>query len=179
MPEITPAMQERLIKGMAYIEKTKVETPDGLATLMTQSRDAFMAEVNGLSEAQMSWSPGEKQWSVKEVCLHVSNAIGLCDTLIQALTQGIELEEAKDIKMGVLDPDPGSLDTIRANVLKAFDKAIQGADGLRGAPNMTAKSPHPLFGPLDCRQWSAFNILHANVHVGQVRRVKGTAGFPA
>ncbi|MDP7638107.1 MAG: hypothetical protein QGG73_00080 [Candidatus Hydrogenedentes bacterium] len=49
---------------------------------------------------------------------------------------------------------------------------------LSGGANTDVTYYHPFFGEFDCTQWAAFNILHADIHVQQMQRVKRSEGFP-
>ena len=173
----TPEMAARLAQGREWIDKTHGESAENLKSRMRHAADKFLNELEGLSEPQSAWSPGEGQWSVRQVCLHVANSVRDCGGMISCLARGDKLESI-DIRLGILDPDPGNLNTILDSVEAAFNGACKASDCLENSPELENRFTHPYFGNLNCREWMAFNIMHTNVHVRQVQRIKNTLGYP-
>lgn len=170
---------ERIARATKWMEEQYDKPAGELSAMMTGCRDRFIAELDGLTDPQVVFSPGESEWSVKEVCLHVSNALTATAGGIAALARGTTIPGKGQDDIGVMDADPGNSDDIRTNVEGAFEKAIKAVGILEHDCDMDATYTHPFFGPLNCRQMAVFNILHMNVHVAQLKRIKGTEGFPA
>lgn len=179
MTEPQTDKRERLARMRGRLETLLDKTPEEVRELIASCLDQFLHELDGLTETQVAFSPGESEWSVKEVCLHVSNATTATAGAIGVLAQGTTIPPmGKDI-MGKLDSDPGGFDEIRANVERGFEKSVKALGLLEGDFDADATFTHPIFGALNCREMAVFNIMHMNVHVAQLKRIKGTDGFPA
>ena len=176
----TAKMEERVAQGLAYIQKLEACPNDELVERMRGTKDKFLAEIDGLSEMQIAFSPGEGQWCVNQVCLHMQDALALVADAICDLAKGNEFPDTTGEEvMGQLADDPGDF-ALTAKALSAtLDKTIAVIMDLPAEPNATLQAPHPLFGMLNYREWIAFNIMHAVVHIRQIQRIKGSPGFPA
>jgi hypothetical protein len=52
---------------------------------------------------------------------------------------------------------------------------------VRGWPastDLAATFEHPLFGPLNCKGWVAFQRVHDADHIGQLEQIKAAEGYP-
>ena len=56
---------------------------------------------------------------------------------------------------------------------------LQSERATEKAVDFETTAPHPFFGPLNCKGWILFNVMHANVHVRQMQRIKNSEGYPA
>lgn len=179
MPEFTEKQKERIALATAVIDEAEKESPETLTERLDEKRADFLAELDGIDETQAAYSPGESQWSIGEVCRHMANAVRATGMGIRALAQGLAPTEKEPVEMGVLDPDPGNFEAVRQSVEEAFDSCVDAMQALKGDPNSEACILHPYFGDLNCQRLAAFNLLHINVHVAQLQRIKSTDGFPA
>ncbi len=179
MPELTEKQRERIALAAAVIEETENASADEIASLLSGACANFLGELDALSESQAAFSSGEGEWSVSEVCRHMANATRLTAGGIQMLAQGASVGDGKPAKMGVLDPDPGSFEAVRKSVEETFDAYAQAVRALEGEPSLEETLLHPLFGELNCRKLASFGILHINIHVAQLQRIKSAENFPA
>ncbi len=179
MPELTEKQRERIAAAAAVIEETENASADEIGKLLSLACANFLAELDALSEPQAAFSPGEGEWSVSEVCRHMANATRLTAGGIQMLAQGVAVGDGKPAKMGVLDPDPGSFEAVRKSVEETFDACVQAVHALEGEPSLKETLLHPFFGELNCRKLASFSILHINVHVAQLQRIKSAESFPS
>lgn len=163
--------EERLQKARGWIDQHTNDAPAELAAMMRATGDEFLHEVSELSEAELAYSPGEGQWCVREVCLHVIDAIGKVGGLVPVLASGT-VPDLPKAKPGVLAKDPGDFEQILAALRATFETAANAARSLERSPDTTAMYEHPFFGPLHSRQWMAFNVLHTKAHINQVKRIK-------
>lgn len=179
MTQVSAERQERIAQASAWIAKTKDEPAADLLSRTRHMRQKFLAELDGLSEAQRTFSPGEGQWCVEEVCRHMSNALRAVSRAIESLAAGRKLPDIGPEGLGILDPHPGSFDAVRRGVEEGFDASEKAAERLASDADLSVTLKHPVFGPLNCREWLAFNLMHVNVHVNQIRRIKGSPGYPS
>ena len=179
MPEPTEKQRERIALAAAVIEETEKASADEIGKLLSAACTNFLAELDALSDSQAAFSYAEVEWSVSEVCRHLANATRLTAGGIQMLAQGAAVGDGKPAQMGVLDPDPGSFDAVRKSVEEAFDAYAQAVRALEGEPSLKETLLHPLFGELNCRKLASFGILHINIHLAQLLRIKSAENFPA
>ena len=179
MTEVSEKQKKRLAIATTWIKSTADKSDDKILEKAHQARDAFLAELDGLSDAQLDFSPGEGEWSVREVCRHVAQAVPQVNKAVGLLAGGTPLPDVDPGVISQMIDDPGEFEALKNEVAAALEACTDSVSVLAGDPDLSLRSAHPFFGPLNCREWVAFNIMHANVHVRQVQRVKGSPGYPA
>jgi hypothetical protein len=165
---------------------------------LAETREKFLASINGLSEAQWSFKPAPDRWSVSEVSEHVTKAEEMFQGIVHkmmaspadpAKAQEATLKEANIVKM-VPDrstkfqaPDPlkptGRWAT-QAALVEDFEKMRKqnaeylaaNYDGLR--QRLEAGPP----GSMDGVQWMVFMAAHLKRHTAQIEEVKADPAFP-
>jgi uncharacterized damage-inducible protein DinB len=174
-----------------------------LVDAMATHREALLASVSGLDQAQLNYRPGDDQWSIADILNHLA----LADEANLKLT----LRAAKKAGSGILPPD-NSPDESKLHSLDAFssaakqkaqapefvvprehlpaDESIAKLTSSRAqlvdtipsivGHDLTAISyPHPLLGPLDFYQWLLIAGLHEARHRKQIDRIKADPSFPS
>ena len=48
--------------------------------------------------------------------------------------------------------------------------------GMPAEPNLEEKAPHPFFGPLNCKEWAAFQRVHDEDHVQHAQKILAAVG---
>ena len=162
-------------------------------------RADVLKEVEGLSQAQADWKPGERDWSVGEIVHHLTIAEIATGKLTTKLTREAEAG-------GTLKPFPADLREYRPLVAEsaAGAEAPQVVWPERGKPiatlvgdmkatrersrqsieKLAGIDPRPLvfkhfrLGDLDLSQWWQLQAQHDGIHLRQIRDVKAQPGFP-
>lgn len=176
---ISPEMEQRLEKARRFMAELETKPTADIVAAFEKTKADFMAELAGLTPAQIEFKPAPDRWSIREVALHVSNSMRNIGFMVRMLGAGELKMDPKDAKPGVLDPDPGDFDQIRSMVEDGYDVSLETARGMDEAARPDDTFPHPWFGDFNMRQWCVFNVLHGNVHVNQVRKNKAAEGYPA
>jgi hypothetical protein len=70
------------------------------------------------------------------------------------------------------------LDVLRLRLARFFEKTVELIGALRSSENPGATFPHPVFGPLNAKEWLAFHQGHAMDHIQQIERIKADGGYP-
>jgi len=176
--------------------------PEPVVTLwrdLEAVRADVLKEVEGLSQAQADWKPGDADWSVGEIVHHLTIAEIATGKLTTKLTR--EADAA-----GALKPFPADLRELRP--LSAEPAASADAPAVvwpeRGKPigalivdmkgkrersrqsieKLASIDPRPLvfkhfrLGDLDLAQWWRLQAQHDAIHLRQIRDVKTSPGFP-
>lgn len=172
---------------------------DTLAKHLDQTRQAFLASISGVSEAQWKYKAGPERWSIAEVAEHIAISE---TTLLQLVTDRVLKSPAvprdpnavsdATLLEGLLDrtskfqaPEmlkPTSRWATRDALAKDFAAAREKTtayvktttDDLRGHG-----APHPVFKMLDGYQWIMLLSGHAARHTAQIEEVKTSPGYPA
>ena len=172
---------------------------DALWRTLEAVRAEVLSEVEGLSQVQADWRPGERDWSVGEIVHHLTIAEIATGKLTTKLTREADAS-------GSLRPFPADLQEFRPLVADsaAAAEAPQVVWPERGKPIATLLSdmkatrersrqsieklatidPRPLLfkhfrlGDLDLSQWWQLQAQHDAIHLRQIRDVKAQAGFP-
>ena len=167
------------------------------------AREAFVARVGALTDAQRTYRPAPEAWSPTEIAEHLwRTEKGLAWGLDRQVQAG---DDRRDL--GPRDPDGmnrlrdalGSGGRMRMPESVARHIAPQGAswDEVRGAWRATGDEwrrvaatvpdglagvgvlSHAISGPLTPAEGARFAALHAEHHGRQLDRVEADAGFPA
>ena len=164
------------------------------------NRAALLKEVEGLSQPQFDWRPGEKDWSVGEVIHHVT----LAEINIGKLTTKL-LREAE--AAGALrprpegevpferippPPTPGPLQAPRliwpehgrskadllAGIKAAREKSRHSFERMAQIDPRPLVWKHEIFGDMHLGQYWTIIRLHDLQHLEQIQKIKTAPGFP-
>lgn len=168
---------------------------DDMAQLMRKTADDWAACLEGLSEAQASHQPdptvggfqtpasGEgPKWCVKEVIGHyLLSERSLNNTAAERA--GVEPPPSPGAAVRQMGEQSAEyeampLDELRAKLSGFFEETVSLIYRLRGSTKLDETFPHPVFGPLNVKEWLAFHRLHAMDHMQQIERIKSDAGYP-
>ena len=159
---------------------------------------AFLAAVEGLSEAQLNFKPAPERWSVAEVAEHIAAAEDMFLGMIEgqvlqapARTEPANLQEIDQLILTAI-PDrtqkrqaPEPLVPTRrfgnvAETLKHFQDSRAKTLALLAERNdlRAHATDSPLGQKLDAYQWLLFLSAHCERHTKQINEVKADANFP-
>jgi len=167
---------------------------------LSESRQEFLAAIDGVTEEQWKWKPAPERWSVGETAEHIVLAEALLfDNVRKALasppnpdweqktkgkTEFIEKVMAPRLgKATAPEPIVPSGKMMQADVRTTFLKqreeivklALYSEATLK---EHTAEHPFPVFNTLNAYQWLIYIPLHTERHDKQIAEVKATAGYP-
>jgi len=150
-----------------------------LASLMERTRADWERCLEGMTEAQASFAPGE-EWPARQVVAHFLEVTDGVNLRIAKLTAGevpASTEEAELARAGKT-PDCETTDKMRQGVADVFDEIIKLTRALEGNAYLERQFPHSAFGQLTILEWIAFQRIHGMDHIGQVDKNKADAGYP-
>lgn len=168
---------------------------------MEMSKKAFLASINGLSEAQWTFKPAPNVWSVQECAEHiVLSETFLFDTSQQILTSpavarpekstsafdhqlaiGVEDRSHKATAPAPIDPAGRSAGLTPASAAKAFtEKRDQNEQYVKTTSDdlRTHVAPGPA-GTMDAYQFLVLMASHTARHTKQIKEVEANAAYPA
>jgi hypothetical protein len=158
-------------------------------------RAQIFREVEGLSQRQADWRPGEKDWSVGEIIDHLTLAEVATGKLTSKLlkeappsTFPVDLAEFARPPEGppgpaeappAVQPSPARpLGALLAAMRAARERSRESVARLAGCDPRALTWKHFRFGDLDLGQWWRLQAHHDGVHLRQIRDVKAAPGFP-
>jgi hypothetical protein len=167
----------------AYITHNAAKSPDALRALVERGHADLLAAFEGLSQAQATFKPAPDVWSVLQVLDHVVTAKRGVARICARLARG-------DVPPGTgQEGDAQGQDGITARHFATVEEAAAAAnveqegllafiDSITPETNVEARFTHFVFGALNCRGWAAFQRVHDGDHMGQIRQVLESPGFP-
>jgi len=163
--------------------------------------DRFTASVSGLNEGQLSYRPGEDQWSISEIAEHVSIVSNGFLRVSRKLLRNAEenaREPRPDLDLGStsLDDDRSQPRKFKApesvhpsgniSLADALESLRQTLDGfveikcrLEDVDLSEEVFPHPAFGQLNTYQWMILLGEHTDRHRDQIESIKESPSFPS
>jgi len=172
---------------------------DSLVKHLEQTRQAFVASVSGLSDAQWTFKAAPDRWSIAEAAEHIAVSETTIRQLVtdqvlkapavprnpnpvsdEALLAGLLDRTSKFQAPEMLKPTNrwASRDALVKEFLAARDKTATyvktTTDDLHGHAG-----PHPVFKMLDGYQWLLLLSGHSARHTAQIDEVKTAPGYPA
>jgi hypothetical protein len=163
------------------------------------ARAEVLGEVEGLSQAQADWRPGEREWSVGEVIHHLTIAEIATGKLTTKLTREAEaagrlapfpadLTAFAPVPVApagaaeapaVVWPEHGKpIDELIAGIRATRARSRQSIERLATVDPRTLSFKHFRLGDLDLAQWWTLQAEHDLIHLGQLRDIKRAPGFP-
>ena len=162
-------------------------------------RAEVLREIEGLSQRQADWKPGEKDWSVGEVAHHLTIAEIATGKLTTKLFKEGEAAGAlapfpADLAVfgrppkappgpaeapQVVWPEAGKPIVELLALMKATrERSRQSVERLATADPRPMTFSHFRFGDMDLGQWWTLQADHDGIHLQQIRDIKRTPGFP-
>ncbi|MFV1996307.1 MAG: DinB family protein [Verrucomicrobiales bacterium] len=181
-------------RASSFLHHQGAKSFEELEVLMGQSGDDWDACLREVSEEQATFQPepsehkrtpvsGEgPRWCAKEVIGHylvtersLNDAVAGLAGVAPPPNPGPTVSE-----MGAQSTEYEALplDILREKLSEFFEETVRLIGALRSSENLGATFAHPVFGPLNMKEWLAFHGLHAMDHIRQIERIKTDGGYP-
>ena len=141
-----------------------------------KARLEVLDALEDVSEEQAAFKPGENEWSISEVALHVLNGSKNVSRLVELLAQG-DTASSENIDPAKEQTDL-KINELRRQLLYDALNWSSMTERLPASPSFTVTANHSMFGDLHSRGWYLFQRLHDLDHAGQIRSVKESQGYP-
>ena len=188
MVQMTP---ERERVRSYLVSQAEKKTFAELTGVVEEARSAFLAEIEGVSEAQARFKPrrqalrqaqgaapagDQEDWSIAEVLRHVIQSEEGLAARVRALAAG---ESGRSPVAGRLAGHEGdALPELVAALRTSRGSLSDAVSAVAGRERLDTTAPHPFFGELNCRAWFLFQRVHDNDHTGQVQKTKADPAYP-
>lgn len=157
-----------------FRELAEAKSMAEMRMLIAALGDDVEATIAALSETQGAFRPGPEEWSITEVLGHVIAAIKNRCSVLADIGRGVPARRSP-----FPIPGPGaSLAELKAEVPRCFVGLLDVIDSLGPEPDLDTRFRHPAFGPLNCKEWLAFDDFHTRDHLKQIGAIKAATGFP-
>lgn len=169
---------------------------DALWRDLESARAELLREVEGLSQPQAEWRPTPGDWSIGEVLDHLTIAEVATGKLTTKLTKEaapagfppdltefgalpVPVSAAANAPESVWPTHGKPFGDLLATLRATRERSRQSFDRLAACDPRALRFKHFRLGELDLAQWWRLAADHDRTHLGQVRDIKRTPGFPA
>jgi hypothetical protein len=160
----------------SYIKHQGTKSPEAIAHLVRTSQGRYVEIVSGVSDAIAVKKPAPDEWSIRELTRHVITTQLFVVGLISQSARG-EQPPPRPGGLGMtVEDDARPFDGWIVDLRTANDKMIETILHLPVTPDLTVTPAHPFFGPLNCREWAAFQRVHDEDHVQHAEKILAVVG---
>ena len=161
-------------QALSYMRHQASKSLADLATLMERTTDDCDRCLEDVSEEQAAFRYDE-EWSIKEVLGHMLDSGKGVNKDLANLVENSPSE--KEARMGVASGAERPVGELRQALADLWRETARLVGSLPEGGNLERTWEHPAFGPLNFREWIAFQRLHAMDHVQQMEKVKAHPGY--
>lgn len=169
---------------------------------MVDARQAIVKEIDGLSQPQFDWRPGVDDWSIGEIVHHLSlvdiasgkltsKLLRQAEASGQSMPYPAAAETPDFIRLpsrdghapsqapAFLGPEHGRpVADLLEELATMRRRARQSIERLASIDPRPLRWTHFAFGEVNVAQAWAINLANDRDHLGQIRAVKSSPGFP-
>jgi hypothetical protein len=154
----------------SYIKHQGAKSPDAIMDLVRTSQQKYLEIVSAVPHDIAAKKPAPEEWSIRELTLHVLSAQDSVALLVHNLSRSEPPPTGRGAGQLVEDkgqPFAAIVEDLRALNVRLLDEVAN----MPAEPALEPKSPHPFFGPLNCKEWAAFQRVHDEDHVQHARKI--------
>ena len=160
----------------SYIQHQGTKSPEALADLVRTSQQRYADLVGGVTDEIAAKKPAEDEWSIRELTRHVVTTERFVTSLIWHIARGQEPPPRPGGLGMTVDDDARPFAGWVAELRDANAKMIETILVLGESPDTSITPAHPFFGPLNCREWAAFQRVHDEDHVQHGGKILAAVG---
>ncbi len=162
-------------QALSYMRHQASKSLVDLVALVERTAADCARCLEGVSEEQAAFRYDE-EWSIKEVLGHMLDSGKGVNKEIANLVENSPSE--KEARMGVASGANRPVGELRRALADLWRETGRLVGSLPEDGNLERTWDHPAFGPLNFREWIAFQRLHAMDHVQQMEKVKAHSDYP-
>lgn len=165
-----PFPEEVRDRVKSYIQHQGGKSPEAIIELVKTSQQRFLDVITPVTDDVATRKPADDEWCIRELVRHVLDAEESVTMLIHNLSRGEGPPTGRGAGRMVEDDGQPLADYV-ANVREHNARLIEEINAMPAEPNLERKSPHPFFGPLNCKEWAAFQRVHDEDHVQHAQKI--------
>ena len=162
-------------QALAYARHQAAKSLADLAALMERTGAECAHCLESVTDTQASFSHGE-EWSMKEVLGHMLGSSAAINHEIAGLAAGRESRPPG--RPGVTAGGDRPIEELQRALAGLWLETGRLVASLAEDGNLERTWDHPWFGPLNFKEWIAFQRLHAMDHVQQMERLREHPDYP-
>ena len=177
-------MQYQGAKGLkelaGLVERTAADWSRCLEDISEEQAE-FKPVLSGVEGPVLSAAAAEGvEWCVKEVLGHFLEATHGVNRQVAQVAAGKAPRELGDASPGHLPAGArsSSIEELRRQVIDVLQEARRLTLSLPEDGRLTETFNHPFFGPLNLKEWIAFQRIHSLDHIQQVEQIRASPGYP-
>jgi hypothetical protein len=166
--------QEVRDRVRSYIQHQGAKSREEIGELVAAGQATLLEVFSGIDDARANMHPpGEGEWSLRDLMLHVITAESATAALLTRLSAGaVPGEAAPDRVLGMSREDTGATFSALVDGLREVNKRM--LDAIAAIPEkaeLSVTPNHPFFGPLNVREWAAFQRVHDGDHIQHAQKI--------
>ena len=156
---------------MSYLTHQGKKDVPAVVGVIERERRRLLDLLADVSREQAEFAPSPGQWCIREIVEHVVAAERGVLAIIARLA-------------GVAAPPqqgPGagrSLPELREDLTSVRGQLLALVRGLPQHANLDARHQHLFFGPLNWKEWLAFQRVHDGDHIDQIEAIRRSPSYP-
>ncbi len=156
---------------VSYLAHEGRKDASAIVEVIERERRRLVDVLGGISVEQAGFIPSSGGWSIREVARHVAGAETGVAAIIARLAGAPEPPEASH-------PAGQSLAEVSRELGQARAQLLAVVGGLAEDANLDAKHDHLFFGPLNWKEWLAFQRVHDGDHIEQIEAIRRSPSYP-
>ena len=180
---MTQQQADPVQQGLSYMRHQGAKSSGEIDAMLERTAGDWNQCLGSMTDEQATFRP-EGEWCAKEVLGHVIVTERSINQDIASLA-GIDPPAAARVAevraMGVQSGDEESLpiSELRERIVGTFAENRKLAASLEQSDKLETSFPHPIFGPLNLKEWLAFHRIHSMDHIQQIDKIKADTNYPS
>jgi len=156
---------------LSYLTHQGGKDVAAIAEVIERERRRLVGVLTEVSPAQAEFVASPGQWSIRDVVEHVTAAERGVVEIIARLA-GVASPPAGPPAAGLF------LTELRQHLTAVRVQLLGLVERLPADANLDAKHDHLFFGPLNWKEWLAFQRVHDGDHIEQIEAVRSSPAYP-
>jgi hypothetical protein len=156
---------------VSYLTHQGGKDVPAIVEVIERERRRLVGVLTEVSPAQAEFVASPGQWSIRDVVEHVTAAERGVVEIIARLADVASPPAGPPAARLPLTELRQHLTAVRAQLLSLVG-------GLPGGANLDAKHDHLFFGPLNWKEWLAFQRVHDGDHIEQIEAIRSSPAYP-
>lgn len=171
---VSPEIQGRIDEYKLLMRDLGAQPPKTIIARVGETQARLLSVLEPVPEAAALWKPAPDEWCLRELAIHAAFTERLVTKLVHCVARG-EAPTADDLRgagIGMMPEDDGRPYAAALEWLREMnEELVRAVQGLPDDPNREMRLPHPIFGPLGCTEWAAFQRVHDLDHIQHAERI--------